>query len=217
MQIAEHPAFAGMEPDLLETVKTQARIVELPAGQQVFRPGDQCQGLPLVIAGSVRVQMTGSSGHEIVLYRIGDADVCTLSIGCLMVGRGYRAEAVVETPTTVILLPNTLFDTLMALSAPFRRQIMVSYGERLDTLMMLVEEIAFQRMDVRLAEWLRSHAKDSPLSITHQTLAVELGTAREVVSRLLKDFEREGWVRLARGRIEVLGDGAPPQPTTLTE
>ncbi len=207
MELAEHPAFAGLEAELLQKVKERARIMELPSGQQVFRAGDSCQGLPLVLSGSIRVQMTGSSGHEIVLYRIGDADVCTLSIGCLMAGRGYRAEAIVEQPTTVIVLPYILFDELMAQSAGFRRQIMASYGERLDTLMMLVEEIAFQRMDVRLTEWLRAHAADSPLSITHQALAVELGTAREVVSRLLKDFERDGWIRLARGRIEILHDG----------
>ncbi|QIT55068.1 Crp/Fnr family transcriptional regulator [Aquisalimonas sp. 2447] len=207
MRLSDHPAFASLEPALLQDVEKQARILELPAGQQVFRPGDACQGLPLVLKGSVRVQMTGSSGHEIVLYRIGDDDVCTLSIGCLMAGRGYRAEAIVEVPTTVVVLPYGLFDELMGNSSPFRRQIMAAYGERLDTLMMLVEEIAFQRMDVRLTEWLRAHASNSPLSMTHQDLAVELGTAREVVSRLLKDFEREGWIRLARGRIEILGDG----------
>ncbi|WP_290649972.1 Crp/Fnr family transcriptional regulator [Aquisalimonas sp.] len=207
MQLGEHPAFAGLAPELLQRVEQRTRVMELPAGQQVFRPGDACQGLPLVLEGSVRVQMTGSSGHEIVLYRIGDADVCTLSIGCLMAGRGYRAEATVEIPTTVAMLPYGLFDELMERSSAFRRHIMASYGQRLDTLMMLVEEIAFQRMDVRLAEWLRAHAPDSPLNMTHQDLAVELGTAREVVSRLLKDFERQGWIRLARGRIDILGDG----------
>ncbi len=207
MRLRDHPIFANLDAGLLQHVEAQARLMELPAGQQVFRPGDSCQGLPMVLKGSVRVQMTGSSGHEIVLYRIGDDDVCTLSIGCLMAGRGYRAEAIVEVPTTVVVLPYGLFDELMANSSPFRRQIMTAYGERLDTLMMLVEEIAFQRMDVRLTEWLRAHAKSSPLSMTHQDLAVELGTAREVVSRLLKDFEREGWIRLARGRIEILGDG----------
>lgn len=180
--------------------------MELPAEAQVFRAGDSCQGLPLVLEGSVRVQMTGSSGHEIVLYRISDADVCTLSIGCLVAGRGYRAEAIVERPTTAVVLPTGLFDDLMSRSAPFRRQIMAAYGERLDSLMMLVEEVAFRRMDARLAEWLRAHAGESPLRITHQGLATELGTAREVVSRVLKDFERKGWIRLTRGCIEILGD-----------
>lgn len=206
MDLNEHPAFASLDPDLRARVEAGCRVMQLPAGQKVFRAGDTCEGLPLVVRGSVRVQMTGCSGHEIVLYRIGDADLCTLSIGCLMAGRGYRAEAIVETPTTVIFLPHGLFDDLVAGSAPFRQRIMAAYGERLDTLMMLVEEVAFRRMDDRIAEWLRGHVGDSPVQITHQALAAELGTAREVVSRVLKEFERQGWIRLGRGRIEILGD-----------
>lgn len=208
MQVGEHPILAALGPDLLEYVEQRTQTVQLPAGQQVFGPGQACEGLPLVTEGSVRVQMTAHSGHEIVLYRIGDDDVCTLSIGCLIAGRRYRAEAIVDTPTTAVVLPSGLFDELMAESSRFRRQIMTAYGERLDTLMMLVEEIAFQRMDERLAGWLRAHAQNSPLSMTHQDVAVELGTAREVISRLLKDFERQGWIRLARGRIEILPNEA---------
>lgn len=211
MEGADHPAFAGIDDTLRERIRRVARVIHLPEGQKVFRPGDACQGLLLVIESSVRVQMTSDSGHEIVLYRIGSAEVCTLSIGCLMAGRGYRAEAVVETPTTVMLLPHGLFDDLMGASSAFRRQIMASYGERLETLMLLVEEVAFRRMDDRLADWLRERADQSPLHITHQTLAVELGTAREVVSRLLKEFERRGWVRLSRGRIDILTP--PPGPS----
>ena len=204
MELAEHPALTGIDVAWRERIRREARVITLPTGSKVFRPGDTCQGLPLVIEGRVRVQMTSESGHEIVLYRVGSAEVCTLSIGCLMAGRGYRAEAVVESPTTVLMLSHELFDGLMGASSAFRRQIMASYGERLETLMLLVEEVAFRRMDERLTDWLRERTAQSPLHITHQTLAVELGTAREVVSRLLKEFERRGWVRLSRGRIDVV-------------
>lgn len=208
MEGAEHPVFAGIDVAWRERIRREARVVTLPAGRKVFRPGDTCQGLPLVIEGRVRVQMTSESGHEIVLYRVGSAEVCTLSIGCLMAGRGYRAEAVVESPTTVLMLSHELFDGLMGASSAFRRQIMASYGERLETLMLLVEEVAFRRMDERLADWLRERSVQSPLHITHQALAVELGTAREVVSRLLKEFERRGWLQLSRGRIDIIA--SPP-------
>lgn len=204
MELAEHPALTGVDVAWRERIRREARVITLLTGSKVFRPGDTCQGLPLVIEGIVRVQMTSESGHEIVLYRVGSAEVCTLSIGCLMAGRGYRAEAVVESPTTVLMLSHELFDGLMGASSAFRRQIMASYGERLETLMLLVEEVAFRRMDERLTDWLRERTAQSPLHITHQTLAVELGTAREVVSRLLKEFERRGWVRLSRGRIDVV-------------
>src|SRR5690554_7568645 len=140
MVLAEHPALTGVDVAWRERIRREARVITLPTGSKVFRPGDTCQGLPLVIEGIVRVQMTSESGHEIVLYRVGSAEVCTLSIGCLMAGRGYRAEAVVESPTTVLMLSHALFDDLMGASRAFRRQIMASYGERLETLMLLVEE-----------------------------------------------------------------------------
>lgn len=204
MQEPEHPLLSVLEADLRERVRREARVIELPAGQPVFRPGDVCESLPLVLKGSVRVQMAGASGNEIVLYRIGDDDVCTLSIGCLMADRGYRAEAVVERHTTAVVLTAGLFDALMAASSGFRREVMAAYGRRLDTLMLVIEEVAFRRMDARLAAWLAARAPESPLAITHQELAVEFGTAREVVSRLLKEFERSGLLRLGRGRIQVL-------------
>ena len=156
--------------------------------------------------------MTACSGHEITLYRIGEGDVCPMSLSALMSGEGYRAEAVVEEDAQVIVLPFALFDALMAASPAFRRQILGFFSSRLDALMLLVEEVAFRRMDQRLAAWLRARAGESPLRITHQALAAELGTAREVVSRLLKGLERQGHVTLGRGEIVVTG--LPPTEVT---
>lgn len=189
---------------LKREVETTLKLLTLPAGAIVFRAGDHCLGLPLVVRGSVKVQMTGVSGNRIVLYRMGANDICTLSIGCLMSGHGYRAEAVVEEAAEAIMLPRPLFARMMADSAEFRAGIMASYGRRLDDLMLLVEEVAFRRMDERLNDWLAVRAKQGEITITHQELAVELGTAREVVSRLLKELERQGRVVLARGRIRCL-------------
>lgn len=173
-------------------------------GKILFRAGDPCQGLPLVLNGSVKVQMTGLSGNSIVLYRMGADDICTLSIGCLMTGDNFRAEAVVEDEAEVFMVPRGLFDRLMDQSADFRLGIMESYGRRLNDLMLLVEEVAFRRMDERLAQWLEARAVEGSIRITHQELAVELGTAREVVSRLLKELERQGKLRLSRGRISFV-------------
>lgn len=180
------------------------QVSSLPAGQTVFSPGDPCRGLPLVLGGSVRVQMTGVSGNRIVLYRMGANDICTLSIGCLMSGQGYRAEAIVEEATQAIVLPRELFDRMMAASAAFRASIMASYGRRLDDLMLLVEEVAFRRMDQRLEEWLSERASHGSIRMTHQQIAEELGTAREVISRLLKELERQGRVILSRGHVQCV-------------
>ncbi|MBN7769679.1 Crp/Fnr family transcriptional regulator [Marinobacter daepoensis] len=205
--MAKHHILDTLTDALRDDVLEGLQVLRFPAGQVLFSAGEHCRGLPLVLCGSIKVQMTGVSGHSIVLYRMGADDICTLSIGCLMTGRGYRAEAIVEGEAEAAIIPRGLFDRLMDQSAGFRLGIMESYGRRLDDLMLLVEEVAFHRMDERLEEWLQARASSGQnvVLITHQELAVELGTAREVVSRLLKELERRGQVRLARGRVELTG------------
>lgn len=208
--MARHSILDILSDTLRKETLEQVRAMRFPPGQVLFSAGQHCQGLPLVVGGTVKVQMTGVSGHSIVLYRMGADDICTLSIGCLMTGRAYRAEAVVEEDAEALMIPRGVFDRLMEQSAGFRLGIMESYGRRLDDLMLLVEEVAFRRMDKRLEDWLVGRGTRGPVVITHQQLAVELGTAREVVSRLLKELERRGMVRLSRGRIEVTGLLASP-------
>jgi len=201
-----HHSILDILPEQLrKEAMEKIQVMRFPAGRILFSAGEHCQGLPLVLKGSVKVQMTGVSGHSIVLYRMGKDDICTLSIGCLMTGRGYRAEAVVEEEGEAAMIPRGVFDRLMDQSPEFRLGIMESYGRRLDDLMLLVEEVAFHRMDERLEEWLLARASRSVIAVTHQELAVELGTAREVVSRLLKELERQEMVRLSRGKIELTG------------
>lgn len=200
----KHPILEVLPPLLQREAQSRLSQMSLPAGKVIFSAGDACEGLPLLVSGSVKVQMTGVSGNRIVLYRMGADDICTLSIGCLMSGHGYRAEAVVEEPAEAIMLPRGMFDQMMAASALFRTEIMASYGRRLDDLMLLVEEVAFRRMDQRLEEWLSARASHGEIRITHQEIAEELGTAREVISRLLKEMERQGRVTLSRGHIRCL-------------
>lgn len=202
-EMTSHPVLETLPDPLRKESESRIQVMQLAPGQIVFRAGDHCQGLPLVLSGSIKVQMTGLSGHGIVLYRMGENDICTLSIGSLMTGKGYRAEAVVEEESRVAMVPRGLFDRLMDQSAGFRLGVMESYGQRLDDLMLLVEEVAFRRMDERLEAWLQARAGSGSIPITHQELAVELGTAREVVSRLLKELERQGKVKLSRGCISL--------------
>ncbi len=201
--MASHSILDTLNKILRQETMETVRLMRFCPGQILFSAGQNCEGLPLVVSGRVKVQMTGVSGHSIVLYRLDADDICTLSIGCLMTGRTYRAEAVVEEESEALMVPRRVFDRLMDQSAGFRLGVMESYGRRLDDLMLLVEEVAFRRMDQRLEEWLLERAARGPVVITHQELAIELGTAREVVSRLLKELERRNMVRLSRGRIEV--------------
>ncbi len=215
--IARFPALAKLEPDARKSLEARSRIVALPAGETVFRGGDECQNYLLVLDGSVRVQMTAESGREIVLYRVDPGETCVLTTACLLAHEAYSAEAVTESAVRAVAIPAGTFRELLGRSTVLRDFVFMTYGSRIADLMLLVEEVAFGRIDLRLARFLVEHAgAGGTLDATHQAVAVELGTAREVVSRQLKEFERKGLVTLSRGRITVtdraalqaLGDAA---------
>ena len=199
------PALAGLEPDALDLLRAGGARVRMPRGTVLFQIGGLCRNFLLMIDGSVRVQMTSETGREIVLYRVAGGDTCILTTACLMARTNYSAEGVAETDLDAIALAAQPFHELLACSAVFRDFVFASFGSRLQGMMMLVEEVTFGRIDLRLARFLVDH-RDARggLDTTHQALAVELGTAREVVSRQLKEFERRGLVELSRGRVAVL-------------
>lgn len=202
-----HPTLSELSAAARASVLREAQSMHLPAGTRVFGPGERCEGLPLVLSGEIRVQMMGASGNEIVLYRIQGGEMCPLSLACVLSAGSYQSEAVVERDAEVLLLSVSQTERLMDQEPRFRQGLLESYGLRLQSLMLVIEEVAFQRMDYRLAERLLQRQRDGRVSATHQDLAVELGTAREVVSRLLKEFERRGCVRLERGTIEIRDAG----------
>jgi len=199
------PGLADMDGADVRRLLQSAQVVELPAATAVFRAGDACNSFLLVLDGVVRVQMCSENGREIVLYRVDAGDTCVLTTACLLGSETYSADGVSETPVRAVAIPAGVFHELMACSAVLRDFVFKSYGARLANLMMLVQEVAFARVDVRLARFLGARAEDaSTLSLTHQKLAFELGSAREVISRQLKEFERRGLLTLRRGQITVL-------------
>ncbi|WP_353858010.1 Crp/Fnr family transcriptional regulator [Azospirillum formosense] len=198
------PALSALEPDARALLRAQGARMAVPRGTVLFRAGGLCHNFLMLLGGTVRVQMTAETGREIVLYRVGAGETCILTTACLMTRGDYSAEGVAETDLDAIALGAGAFRELLARSAVFRDFVFASFGTRLLGMMMLVEEVAFGRIDLRLARFLVDH-RDARggLDTTHQTLAVELGTAREVVSRQLKEFERRGLVELSRGRVGV--------------
>lgn len=200
------PELAAVTGDGRRLLEGALRFAEVPVGTVLFSEGAACQAYVLVLNGSVRVQKVSESGREIVLYRVERGQTCVLTTACLMTRAEYGAEGVAETPVKAAMLTAAAFEQLVDASPAFRRFVFEVYATRIADLLMLIEEVAFGRIDVRLAQVLLGHAARSPdgvVGATHQVLATELGTAREVVSRQLKEFERRGWVALARGRIEV--------------
>jgi CRP/FNR family transcriptional regulator len=159
-----------------------------------------------LLSGSVRVIKSSANGRELQLYRVGEGESCILTSSCLLGHSNYQARGIVEQDVEMIVLPPAAFRTLMADCPPFRDYIFSLFAERLTDLMELVSAVAFQKLDQRLAALLLS--RPSPLLATHQVIADELGSAREMVSRLLKGFADQGWVRLGREQIEVIDRGA---------
>ncbi len=191
-----------------QAVMASGTPVRFTAGSVLFRPGDACSGLLLVRSGSVRVQLVSETGRQITLYRVSAGVACVLSTQCLMTGGAYPAEGIAETDVEGVFLGAGQVERLLREDAAFRAWMFGVYGSRLVDLVMLVEDLLETRIDRRLAHHLVARPGDGPLAQTHQSIAAELGTAREVVSRHLKDFERRGLVALGRGHIEVVDRAA---------
>ena len=199
------PMLANLDDEAGQRVLSSARHVTLRPGTRVFRHGDRCRNYLLLLSGTVRVQKSSESGREIMLYRLRPGQACVLTTSCLLAHERYPAEAIAESEVRAIVIAQERFQEGLARSDTFRKFVFAAYGQRIADLIVRVEEIAFQRIDVRLAGWLAERAAGAcSIATTHQALAAELGTAREVVSRRLKGFERHGWVRLHRGRIELV-------------
>jgi len=188
-----------------------AKEVTIPPGTLVLRKGDACQNFLFLVQGTVRVYEITESGREIVLYRVRAGEMCILTITNLLEQTAYSASAITEDEVRVISIPMQYFQSAMEHSQNFRTFIMSSLARRLSDVMRLVEQVTFQRLDLRLAcllGQLFGQRNVSHLSVTHQQLASDLGTTREVVSRLLKEFERMGCIRLSRGQIELVSEDA---------
>lgn len=182
-----------------------AKIISMKAGAQVFGPTNLPDSLFFLYDGRIRVSQTSDTGREIVLYRVDAGESCVLTTACMLTEEAYTAEGVAETDITAVVLPKPAFDRLVAEEEAFRKFVFAAYSRRLIDLLRVVDDVAFGHMDVRLAERLLALAGDfKEISATHQQLASELGTAREVVSRVLQDFQRREMVAQSRGRITLI-------------
>jgi CRP/FNR family transcriptional regulator len=198
---ALYPALADLDAASLAVVLARAQVLRVPAGTSLFGEGSPCRQFPLVLEGSIRVAKA-SDGRELQLYRVTPGESCVLTGGCLVGGRDYPATGVVERDARLVVLPKLVFDELLATHAPFRQYVFSLFAERLTEMMALVEAIAFHKLDRRLAAALLGRGR--VVALTHQQLADELGSVREIVTRVLRGFADQGWVQSSRGSIEVL-------------
>lgn len=200
--------FREASPAFQAEIAAAAGVVRLNPGDFFLREGEPCRQFALVGSGRLRVFKSAESGREITLYMVGPGECCLLNASCITSGAPIPATAQAETAMEVALIPGELFREWLGRDAALRATVFDLLATHLARIMALVEEVAFKRMDRRLAEYLLAAPSEGAGSApailaTHEQIAVHLGSAREVVSRLLKEFERMGGVRLGRGRVEV--------------
>ncbi|MBR9841361.1 MAG: Crp/Fnr family transcriptional regulator [Rhodobacteraceae bacterium] len=201
--------FEGLKrlpDDIRADLMFGSQIVKVPAGTQLFAPGQSADNLMLLLEGSVRVQQRSETGREVFLYRVHAGESCVLTTACMLAFEEYSADGIAESEVTAVVIPRTTFDDLVARSRIFREFVFAAYSRRITDLFTLIDDIVFQKMDVRLASRLLELADDSgTVHATHAFLASELGTAREVISRTLAEFQRRGWIEQSRGRVDLVG------------
>lgn len=196
------PALSQLPAPLAQEVERQALPIRAPGGTVLFDAGLACQALPLVLSGKIRVSKRAENGREIRLYSVNPGELCIVTVSCLLGASAYPATGIAESEVFALALPRALFMRLTAEHPPFRDAVFTLFADRLTGMMALVEEVAFQKLDQRLAGWLA--VRGPTILASHQDIAQELGSVREIVSRLLKQFEEQNYVRLGRERIEVL-------------
>lgn len=199
------PFLRQAPPPLIQAFQDHAFLHSIPAGRQIFAEGDDPTSLALVLSGVVRVYKLGPTGREITLYRFGHGESCILTANAILSRRSFPAIAAAEQNLEVVIVPAGPFRQWVRDFDPWRDFIFDLLSDRLSSVMEIIDEILFQRMDQRLASWLSARADQGrTLEVTHQAIADELGSSREVISRILEDFSQAGLVSTGRGSLELL-------------
>jgi CRP/FNR family transcriptional regulator len=200
--LAAYPVLRLLPPQVWRIVGSEGKVVSLLAGSMAFDEASPCQSYLMVTSGAVRVVKPVSNGRELLLYRVQPGESCILTVSCLLGECSYQARGSVEADLACVVVPRSVFLQMVEQSPEFRTYIFRFFGERVTHLMELIEAVAFRKLDHRLAEFLLK--KGPAIEITHQSLAVELGSVREVISRILEEFRAQGIVQLDRGQIYIL-------------
>ena len=194
-----YPALAHVVPGL-RALGPAAEPVMVAADTVLFNENSACQGFPLVLDGEIKVSRHSSDGRSLELYRVVPGELCLVSSASLFRSAPLMARGISTRPTRLLMITPSTFVQWME-TPVFRNDVLGLFAERMADLTGLIDAVAFQRLDQRLAATLLGRGQS--LALTHQQLANELGTVREMVSRLLRRFEREGWVELARENIHI--------------
>jgi CRP/FNR family transcriptional regulator len=199
------PLLRRADPALKREFLQAAFLARIPQGKDIFAEGDPIDAIALLISGEVRVYKIGETGREITLYRFGDGGSCILTANAILSRQSFPAIATVERDAEAVMIPADAFRDWVRRSDLWRDFVFTLLSQRLASVLALVDEVAFRRMDARVAGFLLRRGRlQNPIPVTHQEIAAELGSSREVVSRILEDFVARKLIRLTRGAVEVL-------------
>lgn len=196
--------FLRNTPQLCAELLQSALLRAFTAGTPLYAEGEMCGQIAFVLAGEIRVYKTNDNGREITLYELAAGDTCILTASCLLAHLRYPANAVTLDRTEALIVQAADFRRLMDAYPDLRNFVATMLGHRLAAMMTLIEEIVFNRMDRRLFEYLIERSENNVVTRTHLRIANDLGTSREVVSRLLKDFQSRGVIQSGRNQVTIL-------------
>jgi len=202
--LALYPSLAQVQPTLAELSSTLVPYL-VPAETVLFGENAACQGFPLVLEGEIKVSRNSGDGRSLELYRVVPGELCLVSSASLFRAQPLSAFGITTKPSHFLLIKPDLFKRWIETPA-FRNDVLGLFAERMADLTGLIDAVAFHKLDRRLAAALLGRGQQ--LNITHQALADELGTVREIVTRLLRRFEGEGWVALGREQIKIVNSAA---------
>jgi CRP/FNR family transcriptional regulator len=203
------PILKHADPRLVREFQDNAFFARIPAGRDVFIEGDHVDAIALLISGVVRVYKIGETGREITLYRFGNGESCILTANAILSQKGFPAVATVEKEAEAVMIPSDTFRDWVKRYDLWREFVFELLSQRLTAVMAIVEEVAFHRMDTRVVSLLLERSQPSALvRMTHQEIASELGSSREVISRILEDFSAQGLLEVSRGSIRILNQEA---------
>ncbi len=202
------PFLKKTDSEIARDFRQAAFYARIPAGKDIFVEGDAVQSIALMLSGNVRVYKIGENGREITLYRFGLGESCILTANAIMNQRTFPAVALVESEAEAIMVPAEVFRDWMRRYEEWRNFLFDLLSQRLAAVMAIVDEVVFHRMDARVAALLLRRAEQGiVIQITHQEIAAELGSSREVISRILEGFESAGMISSSRGQVEILEAG----------
>ncbi len=199
------PFLQTASPQIMRDFKEKSYYAKIPSGREIFVEGDEVDGIALMMSGVVRVYKLGETGREITLYRFGEGESCVITANAILHQQDFPAIAIVEQEAEAVMIPAEVFSYWVKHYDDWRDFVFNLVSERLASVMEIVDEVAFQRMDRRIASFLLERSQfQNPINITHQEIANEIGSSREVISRLLEDFAERGMVQLSRGEVQIL-------------